>query len=341
MELKNTGLNWELHQKHKEDSRNYKFGAVTNKIVIEPTGQYLDFAPMAEMQSGSQGDKMDCVSESSTNVQKVLFERLFNVKDRHSVRFLAKMSGTTRNGNSLYSVALTARNKGFAFEMDWPRNCDMTWDEYYAEIPNDVISKAADNISNYELNYEMVATDPKSLMAALQYGPLQVIGYAWQQQQNGLYNDFGNQPNHAFVLAGYSQNGSVNVINGISMWVPDYWIAYDSYPANFDENDTNPADYIKHLAGDFHFGDAMLYSIRLKSEKKNLFLTLFNNAMNELRAYMDNHGLHIWYVDQRGAQEIPLTTMFEKALAMEYVKSGIIKTSSYGAIAALPAFKFF
>ena len=63
---------------------------------------------------------------------------------------------------------------------------------------------------------------------------------------------------------------------------------------------------------------------------------------DNLVAYMDEHGLHIWYIDtKRGKQEIPLTTIAEKALFMSYVKEGIIKTVTYGEIASLTNQKFF
>lgn len=331
MEIKNRGLNWEQHQADMKDERNYVFGAVQNKIVLEPDGQYLDYLPMAEMQHSDKVDWMDCVSESLTNVKKVLKERLFNITEKDSVRFLAEMSGTTTSGNSLYKVAGTERNNGYVSKSVWPRDNTMDWNTYYCEIPNIIKTLGEKNAQDFEFSYEQVPTTPEAMKQALTFGPLQVIGYAWMKRQDGLYDDFGYNPNHAFTVCGY--------VDG------QYWIVYDSYPESFDNTDTNPQDYIKHLAWDFKFGDVLLHSIKLKNKKKDQ--SLINNIKNmitTLFSWFDNHGLHIAYVPKNsagkviGKQVIDLSgagTIMTVLLKCMY-DAEMFKKSSYGEVSSIP-----
>jgi hypothetical protein len=288
MEERNINFGLDL-KKHLEDSKretNYVLGAV-DKEILEPSGQWTEFMPECEIQKGDYADWMDCVTESAINAISILLQRKFNILVDRSQRFTAKMSGTTHNGNSLFGVSDSLRHDGSVEEKDWPRDRTMSWNEYYAYIPASVKLKGGKFAGQFEVNYEKVPTSKSALKEALKYGPVQVIGYAWASD-NGLYYDYGYQPNHAFLLTGYAEG--------------QYWIIYDSYPTDFiiDEN-SDKQEFIKHLDWNYSFGDALLYSIKLKPESQSWLYKLMAKLRKIIR---DAHGA-FWFikpVDKEGVK---------------------------------------
>lgn len=73
-----------------------------------------------------------------------------------SDRFLAKMSGTTVNGNWLYIVADTIRKYGVPLESQWPKppGNSWGWNEYYSPIPASVINQAKWLLDEFAVEYE-------------------------------------------------------------------------------------------------------------------------------------------------------------------------------------------
>lgn len=261
----NFGVDADKQRSDSERPTNFLLGAV-EKEVLEPTGQWTEFMPECEIQKTDFTDLMDCVTESAINAISILLQRKFNILIDRSQRFTAKMSGTTRSGNSLFAVSDSLRHDGTAEETDWKRDRTMTWNEYYMDIPAFVRKRALKILDQFEISYEKVPTSKAGLKEALKYGPVQVIGYAWASE-NGIYKDYGYSPNHAFLLVGYVEG--------------QYWIVYDSYPTDFiiDENSTKQ-EFIKHLSWDYSFGDALLYSIKLKPETTSWLYKIINMLKN-------------------------------------------------------------
>lgn len=262
----NFGLDLELNEEHKNRESNYIAGVV-DKEVLREDGQWLDFEPECEIQKSTDGDdRMNCVSNSESNARKLLMLRKFNININPSQRFRAKMSGTTRRGNSLYAVADSARHHGFVEDVDWPENVNLNWYQYYMEIPTKVKEKGVKTTLQFDVNYEQVPTTHSALMDNLRYAPIQVIGYAWASK-DGIYYDYGNRPNHAFLLVGYVKG--------------KYWIVYDSYPTDYQiDNNSTKQEFIKHLDWDFKFSDALLYTIKLKQPETSWLYKIINMLKN-------------------------------------------------------------
>lgn len=101
-----------------------------------PSGDWRNYLPTEEHQYSDNTDTMACVSFSLDNdieIQKQFEGREVNYADR----FLAKMSGTTHDGNWLWKVADTVRQYGLVTEDLWPAPPHYTWDSYYAPIPQE------------------------------------------------------------------------------------------------------------------------------------------------------------------------------------------------------------
>lgn len=91
------------------------------------------------------------------------------VNVQFSERFLAKMSGTTSQGNTLQNVVAALMEYGLVLDTDWPEPVNFTLAEYYAPIPQEIINKGKATLAKYlEVSgFELVS----NLSVALQDAP--------------------------------------------------------------------------------------------------------------------------------------------------------------------------
>ena len=143
-------------------------GSIPYEVRLE-SGDWRPFAPPLEKQADPL-ETMACVSFSLTDCLEAQY-KFFGRDVNFSDRFLAKMSGTTQNGNTLEVVADTARNTGLVLENEWANNPKATtWAQYYAPIPQEVINKAV----KQNFQYEWTALDAKNLRTQLKQSPIQI-----------------------------------------------------------------------------------------------------------------------------------------------------------------------
>lgn len=160
--------------------------------IRNPSGNWENYLPDPEWQNSIYFDTRACVSFSATNCieaqvnfmlekGEITREEIadwldsdgnFNLSDR----FLAKMSGTTFNGNTLQKVADTLRHIGIVSEKDWhyprlQREPVFDWDEYYQEPPQWVKDKALKFLEIFEIKYEWVVENHAE---HLKHAPLQI-----------------------------------------------------------------------------------------------------------------------------------------------------------------------
>lgn len=228
----------------------YLFGA-DNEIgglVLKLDGQWLDCLPPGEKQFNYGFEPAACASFGTLNAIEILLRNDYQDIENFSDRFLAKMSGTTKAGNSPQTVAETLRHNGVCFQAQWDITPDLTdWDKWYAEIPQSIKTLAQQFPAEYYFTHEYVTTGATTLKSALQYSPLGITVSAWDKDPaTGLYvSTFPN--NHWVVLVGYKDQ--------------EYWIVYDTY----DEN----GDFVKHLAWNHEFQIAKRYSITIQVKKNS------------------------------------------------------------------------
>lgn len=330
----NYGLDVEKQTEEQEKLEKHLMGAVSNypELITEkpywlPTWNELK----AETQFGAQVETMGCTGYGTANILEMIWLKQFGLKFNLSDRAINKMSGTGPNGNTVDAPIDTIRKQGFLFEEEWPwdRN-KFTWNDYYAPIPADKLKLASTRLKDWGFEHEYVPNNPEAIKQALKTSPIGGTVAAWFKGDDGIYRTYGHRLNHYTVTI-------LDYVEG------QYWICGDSYPEDYNMAD-NPQqpEFIKKLAWDYNFGCLKRYKIIDKrTEKSNSLLFNIKKMFTNLVAYMDDKGLHVWYIDKIGRQEIPLTTTFEKAIAMSYVKQKIIKTTSFPAIAGLPVHKFF
>ena len=106
-----------------------------------------------------------------------------------SDRFLAAISGTKdQQGNSPRAVGDALRSHGVPLEEVWPFSHDIsTFENYYAEIPDEVKQIAKEFTDEWVFSYENVPTNPDAISAALKCSPLLMSVYAWLEGPDGRY----------------------------------------------------------------------------------------------------------------------------------------------------------
>lgn len=238
-------------QTSKIGKKDYIFGA-SNSLKRKPlvsNGQWGAFVPPDELQRLGV-ETMACTSFAILNAVEILERQEYGDTTDWSERYLAYISGTTRNGNNANKVAETLRKKGDVKETYWSNSLTLnTWSKFYEAPPRPFKSLALQFILKYSFGHEWVTNTQVEMMSALQYSPLTVAGYAWSPKRNGLfYSPKGKIANHYFVVYGYSRN--------------HYWDVFDSY------DNTH-----KRLQWGFSFSQVKSYTLHNNVKNKSAWTT--------------------------------------------------------------------
>jgi hypothetical protein len=225
----------------------FQVGAETGIVpeILFANGQYDSYLPDEETQWKNLFDSLACVTFSALNNIETIFnlkiameyfpaEKIQWLKDNgyidpatskvnFSDRFTAKLSGTTKNGNSLGIVGDSIRKiDGLVPESAWPWPKEMTdamtyeekWNLYYSEIPDSVKAIGKKFLEQFEIQYEWVAigtfttTPADQLKEALKHGPVQIaapICPPWGSNEGGpdIKACGLTAPSHATTIYGY------------------------------------------------------------------------------------------------------------------------------------------
>lgn len=120
-------------------------------------------------------DVMGCVSFASNSAAEIQILEQTGVEINFSDRELAKLSGTTTQGNRVSTVLDTQRKLGVVWEDEWPvPPVPFTWNEYYSPIPQFIVDRGIPQFKvKYELQYEYIPDmSAKSVAYHLKHAPL-------------------------------------------------------------------------------------------------------------------------------------------------------------------------
>src|SRR3990167_8149127 len=123
------------------ESTDYFFGSKKlGSVEINPKGDWREFLPAPELQK-REFDAFACVSFSITSCLEILEKFLYKKENNWSDRFLAKNANTDPvSGGTTPNIAAQAlRRNGCVPELDYP--WVSTLEEYYKEIPNEILQK--------------------------------------------------------------------------------------------------------------------------------------------------------------------------------------------------------
>jgi len=192
------------------------------------SGQWDPYLPEKELQSNGILDVMACVSFSNLNkgVETQLNwmiatgylkpgEEAYDFLKKNgyivngsvncSDRFLARMSETSPNGNSMQRVADAMRHYGAVPESVWPWTDDIkTWAQYYATVPQKVKDLGLEFLRFFDYAYEFIGEDRNEIKKHLQHAPLQVgtaICPGWKD--GDIIKACSGPISHAHIIYGY------------------------------------------------------------------------------------------------------------------------------------------
>lgn len=127
---------------------------------------------------GNYVDQMACVTHSMLTAIESQEFFLTGKKVKYSRRWIAKMSGTTKQGNYLYKVADTIRHYGLILEEDYPTPAKYTWNEFYEELGEKMIplsQKGLAWLQKWNFQYEFLPVSDPNIDHHLKHSPLQVV----------------------------------------------------------------------------------------------------------------------------------------------------------------------
>lgn len=150
-------------------------GEVMPYEILVPDGNWQSWMPQGEPQSFPKFDTMACITFSMTNVLETLYYFHTGVRKKFSRRFLARMSGTTPEGNWRWKVSETLENGGIVEDSEWPVPPNPTWATYYTAPPVSLVIKAKDFIKDWEVTHEAIDTSKESLLFHIKQSPLTCI----------------------------------------------------------------------------------------------------------------------------------------------------------------------
>ena len=189
--LKNSGLIVALP--HEND---YVAGTTSPLKPEFKTWDWVPYLPSEERQSSKVFDALACVSFSALNcleaqlnwylannklpetTKRFLYENGYIVDEKVNLsdRFLAKASGTTKNGNYLQKVADTLRHFGAVPEHLWAWDKEtFDWNAYYGEIPGEVKEQGLRFLEHFDISYQWLFG--AGYDDYLQYAPIQTALY--------------------------------------------------------------------------------------------------------------------------------------------------------------------
>jgi hypothetical protein len=167
-----------------------------------PSANWRSSLVVGEKQYFSNFDTMACVSFATNNTCEIQIKAQTGIEVNESDRFLAKISGTTEQGNRVSTVLDARRKNGVVDEFIWPKPGEpTTWAAYYSEIPFPVKDLAKKALVRYDLVYEYLVDNTSNygytadfLRYHLQHAPLlitipghEITGFAVDDNNNELW----------------------------------------------------------------------------------------------------------------------------------------------------------
>lgn len=263
IELPNSGLDLEkIKNEMSLPEKHFMGGAITVNYptLLKPGEDWVSvwLQKKGESQKGLNIETMGCTGYSTDNALGMIFKKQYGLDINISDRFVNKVSGTTKAGNSVDAPIDAIRKYGFLLESEYPWDRDtFTWDQYYSDISSDKMSLALTRLNDWDFTHEYVPANPDLMIKALQASPLVGGVYAWYKGDDGKYYDLGMQPNHLTdIVLGYKYG--------------EYWICGDSYSDDYNGDETDPNKYLKKLDWNYKFQFIKRYQIIDKRDKKKI-----------------------------------------------------------------------
>lgn len=261
--------------------KDFVLGGVTAlpRDIVNQSGDWRTYRDDHEVQYFPGYDTMACVSFAACNVIEAMLKYQFDYRINFSDRALSQMSGTTKKGNYLSTVANTIRTRGLIPEDEWPYHAELTtWEEYNNPIPAGILESASLFTKTFKMGWEAVWYDfgipyKDALLLSPLHIAMQYAREAWKDE-NGVYQFKGTSrtsTNHSTALLHIDADG--------------YKYIQDTYGTP-----------VKKLAPDYPIPYALRYHIEMRGEVTSPNIPTMKLPKNSLIIVKDS-GERLMYVD--------------------------------------------
>lgn len=180
-------------------------GTIPYEVVLD-SGDWRPFVPTGERQKNPT-ETMSCTTQGTLNSLETQEKQQTGVEPNWSDRAIAKLSGTTHQGNYSDNPPEAVRKYGLLKEEVWPAPYGLSWDQYYSEIPQSVLDQAVKR----EIMYEVITPGESELKYHLKQAPICIV----IPEPN---------PNHEVLL--------VHIENGLGYYFDSYVPYLKTIPLN-------------------------------------------------------------------------------------------------------------
>lgn len=146
--------------------------------ILVPDGNWKPYLPPLEIQHNNRFDTYSCVTFAALNCLETILKKKYDIVDNRSDRFTSVASGTEPGrGNSIQAVAESIRKDGTVAEEIYPFLPDMSSQEFFKDLTQDLRNIGKDWLTKTQVNHEWMDAsykrfDPIKAFNALRVSPL-------------------------------------------------------------------------------------------------------------------------------------------------------------------------
>ena len=300
-------------------SKDWLFGSspIVNDIILVKNGNWEQWITPEEEQVKRFLDTWGCVSFSGCKcvqtdlnyklehnlipiVKEIWLEDkgyLVNGKFNVSDRYIAKLANTKVGYGATYrGVGDAIRNHGLIPEHLWPFEYEMIEEEYYKEIPQELLDLGQEFKEKFPIYYELVHID--RFEEAFKYAPLQIGVNAWYENEDGLYYNPKDSQNHAIM--GYKKSNISDSYKPFKKELVEnynygYWSTkyYIDINKNMEQINLHQNTFVQLVEGQGGFGlylddriiiddtDKIIASWMLRNSKDGVFENGYTRALTQ------------------------------------------------------------
>lgn len=214
-------------------------------IIFKDGHGHLKYQGKPEMQFNRLFDTYSCVIFTIAKAITYNLKERYNIDTTISEMYNAYWAGVVNGrGTTINKGMESFRTKGWVKDEDYPFTAETTLRQFQQMPPVEIVNKATKELTKWKFHWEVIGKDHDSIIEALKRTVVVLTGFAWASYYGeGVYFDYDNQANHAFLGVDWKLNKNI--------------IVDDSYPRDnrYDDNST-PDEFIKELDKSFKFGSA-------------------------------------------------------------------------------------
>jgi len=188
-----------------------------------------------------------------------------------------------RRGTTIRRGMESFRKHGWVKDKYYPFTAKTTLEEYFREPPKKIQILAHKKLTEWNFHWEVIPKHLPAIFEAYKRTPVVLTGFAWASYYGeGIYYDYDNPPNHAFLGLQPSPRGN-NLVD-------------DTYPKNFkyiSPEALTRDELIKELHKSYKYGSAHRCWLTPTEETRKTLLNFIINMFKKISR--DIHG-GFWFL---------------------------------------------